>query len=150
VSTSSAYVLEGEGLRCLRHGEVFAKTSACSGCVRDPGPSIDSRAETLPKPPAGCMSTEQLERLHVQQAKELIALRRKLCAPAKRKKVATGETTSGEPVLDLHAYNTATKLADAATKHLRAAGELARVREDAAIVARREREEAELARGAAH
>jgi hypothetical protein len=138
---TTPYQQVGDLVRCIRHGVTFDPRAAesCAGCAADPGPELDAPQIELPAPPRGCMSTEQIERWHVQEAKGVVNLRRKLTAKPARKKVATGKKAKGEPVLDLHAFNAAAKLQECAIKHMRAAAELASRREDEAIVKIRER-----------
>ncbi len=88
--------------------------------------------------------------MYVVQAKEILALRRSITAKRPTKRVRNGKTKSVEPVVDLHALNTAAKLADVWTKLMRQIHACATAREHEAIVARRDREKREIERGAGH
>ena len=139
-----AWTSEGDKYHCARHDVLFGKTGTCIGCASDPGPAPDQEGdEPLPPPPAGCLSTDQLEAKFVEDAESLKALIR---------------TLEGDPRADdgeaagpgYHIANTIGKLYAERTKLLRAAMLCARAREDEVIVKRREMREREMQRGAAH
>lgn len=125
-----------DGNYCTRHHVHYGALEQCGECVSDPGPmptgSID---EPLPIPPEGCMSSEDVERAFVRDAKAV----RAMITDLRRSRL-------GE---DWHVANTIAKLYDVRTKLLRAAADCARVREDEEIVKRRELRLREL-RGAPH
>ena len=137
-----AYQLRGDGYHCDRHDVSFGKVGECPACRTDPGPPpVAELVVELPDPPRGCRSSVQLERLLNEDLDELRRLRRKLVGKSRpRKKTATaGAEKKREEVLDLHAYNTIAKLADASTKMVRALVDLAIAREDEELVTARER-----------
>lgn len=140
------WVREDSGaIRCSRHGQRFDPTGAtpdistsCAGCDADPEGAVEDELVPTPKPPAGCLSTEQLERELIADANEIRRLRNKLSGKTKPKPAPRPKNVvfSAEPdkppepvVLDTHAYNSIAKLQDARTKILRLAAELALARE---------------------
>jgi hypothetical protein len=125
-----------DGHFCPRHQVSYGALDACDACTRDPGPAPDADLdEPLPEPPHGCLSSEDIERRFVKDARNVAVLIRVM--------------RSGPLSEDWHVANTIAKLYDVKTKLLRAAAERARHREDEEIVKRRERRQREM-RGAAH
>lgn len=96
----------------------------CPGCDRDPGVEIGAEeTEPLSPPPSGCISTEEIERTFINDARRIRTLIKNV----------------GDPGTDYHMINAVAKLYEVRIKILRAAGECARAREHEEIVERRDR-----------
>ena len=123
----TAWILEGEQRRCLRHAELFGLAEVCPGCVADPPPTDDEFDEvaTLPVAPTGCLDTGEVERRMV----ELADFSEKLA-----------RSTLEDESLMWHRFGAGTKLLEMAVKCLRAAGQYATTREQEIIIRRRMRE----------
>lgn len=91
--------------------------------------------DALPPPPEGCMSSEDIERAFVNDARTIREMIKDLRADR------LGE--------DWHVANTIAKLFDARAKYLRAAAECARQREDEVRVKRLEKLQRDM-RGVPH
>lgn len=141
--SATAYIVEGEKLRCPRHHTVFAKTSACAGCVLEPGIAPEDEPIVVAPPPPGCMSTTQAEEAAVELYRQNQWQRSKLTA-GKMRKGRNGQEKEAEPVLDLHAHNTLAKLTDTGLKALRLIHDIAARREDESVQRERERRKKEL------
>lgn len=149
----------GRGRECTRHKTTFALTESCPECNVDPGPELGQlEAIELAKPPAGCMSSVQLERWFISLAKRAAAAADRLVdlpdqlqawlEEHKKPEVGTVVYTAPEqieteaelaPGLDFHAESNIAKHREVALKAMRAAKELALLREDAHTVLERER-----------
>lgn len=141
-----AWNVEGNDYHCARHDIRFGKTGTCIGCAADPGPPPDQEGdEPLPPPPAGCLSTDQIEALFIRDAQSLGGLIAQLEADPR---VDDDDEPSAGP--GYHIANTIGKLYAERTKLLRAAMACARAREDEVIVKRREARDREMQRGATH
>lgn len=119
-----AWTTDGDGLRCDRHGERFARGKCCTGCVDDPGsePLLVS-VEDL-EDDAGMLGVNDYEKL---MHKNGLALRRM----ARRIKFGQVEC-QGCPVLaEIKAH-------EASLKAFRAAAEFATKRRDAKAITRME------------
>jgi hypothetical protein len=81
---------EGDNVRCLRHGVVFANTESCAACDADPGTALDpSEVEALPPPPAGCKDSLELERHLIEEA-EFIRTAARTLYEVDKSRVAVG------------------------------------------------------------
>lgn len=128
---------EGEQIRCLRHAVLFGKTSICEACITDPPPADDEVDVdvNLPTPPAGCLTTAQVE--------------------AKLTSIADYCEAEARSALDdkdagWHRYGAGTKLLDTAIKALRSAGAYASTREAEVLVRGRMKQLAKLASRVRH
>lgn len=143
-----SYLLEDNEYYCARHNERFAKTGSCSACANDLGPAPDQESdEPMPPPPAGCLSTVDLEARLLSDADALADLIVRLDPDRDAPKPKGKAPVAG---FDYHVANTIGKLFAERTKLLRAAMVCARAREDEVIVKRREAREREMQRGATH
>jgi hypothetical protein len=130
---STVWERRGEELHCARHGATYGLTESCPGCNDDPGPLEDDVDDAIPDPPAGCMSSLELER---QLAVEVEVIR-KMARDAAKPEAQTRWTVADADRL----WNTYLK----GTRQLL---NLAARREDAEMVRRYERRL--RARGASH
>lgn len=140
------YEREGEQIRCTRHGVTFERTGACEKCADDPGPAPELADDWTPEPPDGCMSTEALERkitTELEAIREAARCLVKPPAPARRLVKRGRARNRKPPAVDRKLYSTAAKLWDTWLKGVRALSLLVQIREDTAIVRRRERLDAE-------
>lgn len=134
---------------------MFSSLETCSGCAADPGPGPGAELEAAPAAPAGCLSTEDLERRFVAHADQLDAQIGAIAiaiaptpAPAARGRGKRAPAPAPTEV-DYHAINALAKLCDVRCKYLRAAGELAKNREHEAVQRARELRDRELRGGRA-
>jgi hypothetical protein len=133
-----------DGPTCQRHGVQYSALETCPQCVDDPGPLPDADIdEPLSPAPDGCLSSQDIERAFVNDARRLNGLIRRLVTYTP----SPGAAAKDIPALDYHVANTVAKLFDTRTKCLRAAADCARSREDEEIVRRREKRQREM-RGA--
>jgi hypothetical protein len=148
------YEKTADGYRCPRHGVAFGRAESCGGCVADPGVPLEDAVEPEAKPPAGCMSTIDIERSLSETADQIQAIIRKLIlktsgstGSAKIKKRLSADDLA---VMDTHLANTYAKLVDVYLKTRNRQYECAKYREEESLLMRLAREKRDLERGAAH
>jgi len=133
---TTPYERHGDQLYCRVHDQHYELTDSCPGCDADPSAAaLDPHdAEPLPEPPEGCKSTLALERELVVETENI-------------KQAAIKIGASGE------SHMTSSAAARHWSNYLNAFRQLtalAQRREDAAIVAERERKDAERNAGTSH
>lgn len=135
------WVKEGKGKRCTKHDCWFSKTAVCKACATDKDRApIKASKDPLPRPPAGCMSSVQLERWFTALAKrslesaELVAKAYPLDAASVAGAIVVVDASDPLAhkihVRDFHDEGAISKHRDNAIKAMRAAAELALRRED--------------------
>ena len=147
------YERHGDHLRCPRHGVDFDLTGSCERCDADPGPAPELRDDYQPPTPEGCLSSAQLEQTLTAELEAIRVAARELVKPPApaRRLVRRGKAKNRKPPrIDRRMYSTAAKLWDTWLKGVRALNQLVQYREDAAIVRRRERIDAERRFGVAN
>lgn len=146
--------VEGERIRCLRHGVTFDRISSCAACDAEPGEAIAAGHDApLPPAPAGCVSSVELERQVAAELEVIRSAARDLGAraPCSAPLVKRGKAKNRKPPKpDRVKLSTAAKLWDTWLKGVRVLAHLVAAREDAELVRQRERIDAERARGASH
>lgn len=142
--------LRGETAQtCELHAQTFGFLEVCPACPKR-GATPGEEPDPLPPAPTGCLSSEDIERELISDARRVDGLITALRGVL-RTRAGKPNEPANEPVpLDYHTANTIAKLFDVKVKFLRAAGERARYREDEATVRRRERADRELRGGAIH
>lgn len=146
--------------RCTDHGQTFDKKSVCSECRKGLRKELPRQPkEPLPEPPAGCMSTVQIERWFVDLAKASAARAAAIedvvpiklpAKPSKKKRGKANAKSEGNRFRDFHDETAIANHRDRAIKAMRAACELAARREDDAIVDARDERLSAQQRGAAN
>lgn len=112
-------------LRCFRHKTTYPKGRSCALCDADPGlPLVDDQPSGEIKPPRGCISRRAIEREAVSVARDAKKRMNEIGRSKIKRKAIFGEYL---------------KLGELRLKALRLAGELAKEREDDAIVRERDR-----------
>lgn len=151
------------GYRCLRHGTNFTAKNPCGACSADPGPELELGIDALPDAPGGCLSSVDLEadaNVVRAQAAEIRGVLFELATDLGKKmtSLAKSKVKSKKFYRELaqlaeariYAFSEVRKQGDLQLKAIRAAAKLALLREDAVIVAAREKRMQERSRGGSH
>lgn len=149
VQQRNQYVQHGDHVYCTRHDVLFAMTGQCAKCNVDPGPTIDLTVDApLGPPPAGCVSTLDIERHIACEADRVLAAVHEFAQPADKAALVPGKGDDSNrqrrarPKPAKKFLAVAFKGWETWLKLKRAQTELARQREDAELVRAREAVEA--------
>ena len=127
---------------CDVHDQTFGKTSTCTACDGDPGVAPSEQIAELPDPPPGCFRTVEHERCLISAIEDVDNLIERVLPP--------DDDDETFRITDTHLINAIAKLFDVRVKLRRAAAELATAREDAELVAARDKLFNRREKGSAH